>query len=252
MPTCHCEERSDEAIPRPGRRRAPRAGDCFVAALLTRKKWKNYSDLQRWKKVLSFRAGLPAGWWELAMTGRSVRECVRQSFRRLVLRGARGVALRERVNLPHRRAAAPAPNPKSTFPRIYPMNPEPTVAPAQNRNSTFPRIYPMNPEPTVAPAQNSKSTFPRIYPMNPEPTAAPAQNRNSTFPRIYPMNPEPPAAPAQNPKSTISCINPSSLEPPAARFMTGMTAPSRQTYGFTRLPWVPERPAHIRTAAGLA
>src|SRR5580658_11272708 len=46
----------------------PWAGDCFVATLLTRKKWKNCSDLEQGKKILSFRAGLPAGWWELAMT----------------------------------------------------------------------------------------------------------------------------------------------------------------------------------------
>jgi hypothetical protein len=55
--------------------------------------------------------------------------------------------LRERVNAPDQHAAAPAQNPQSTFPRIYPMNPEPPTAPAQNPNSTFLRIYPMNPEP---------------------------------------------------------------------------------------------------------
>ena len=58
------------------------------------------------------------------------------------------------------------------------MNPEPAAATAQNPKSTFPRIYPMNPEPAAALAQNPKCTFPRIYPMNPEPTAAPAHPRS--------------------------------------------------------------------------
>jgi hypothetical protein len=126
---------------------------------------------------------------------------------------ARRVALRERVNLPHRR-----------------------VAPAQNPKSAFPRIYPMNPEPTVAPAQNPKSTFPRIYPMNPEPTAASAQNPQTTFPRTNPPAPEPAAAPTPTPRSTFLRSNPASPEPRAERFLTRMTAPSRQTYSFTRLP----------------
>ena len=65
---------------------------------------------------------------------------------------ARKVDSRERANMPHRHAAAPAQNPNSTFLRIYPMNPEPAAAPAPNPKSTFPRIYPMNPEPTAAPA----------------------------------------------------------------------------------------------------
>ena len=87
------------------------------------------------------------------------------------------------------------------------------------------------------PAQNPKSTFPRIYPVNPEPAAAPAQNPKPTFSRIYPMNPEPDAAPVPNPKSTFPRTNPLVSQPPAACFMARMPTPSRQTCGFTRLPW---------------
>ena len=132
---------------------------------------------------------------------------------------ARKVESRERASMPHCHAAAPVPNPRSTFLRIYPMNPEPTAAPMQN----------------------PKSTFLRIYPMNPEPAAAPARNPESTFSRIIPMNPEPAAALAPNPKFTFSPINPSASQPPAACFMTRMPTPSRQTYGFTRLP----RPSNV-------
>jgi hypothetical protein len=159
---------------------------------------------------------------------------------------ARKVESRERPNMPHRHAAAPAPNLNSTFLRIYPMNPEPTAAPMQNPESTFLRIYPMNPEHAAASTPNLKSTFPRIYPMNPEPTAAPAPNLKSTFPRIYPMNPEPVATPAPNLKSTFSRINHAASQPPAACFMTRMTDPSRRTYGFTRLP-CPPTDLHLRT-----
>ena len=67
--------------------------------------------------------------------------------------------------------------------------------------------------------------------------AAPAQNSDSTFLRIYPMNPEPTAARMQNPESTFSRINLAASQPPAACFMTHMPVPSRQTCGFTRLPW---------------
>jgi hypothetical protein len=133
---------------------------------------------------------------------------------------AHRVASREPANMPHRHAAASAQNPKSAFPRIYPMNPEPAAAPAQNPKPTFPRIYPMNPEPAAAPAQNLKSTFLRIYPMNPEPAAAPAQNPKSTFPRIYPMNPEPTAALAPNPNSAFSRIHPMNPEPTAVPAQT--------------------------------
>src|SRR5580692_6627900 len=83
--------------------------------------------------------------------------------------------LPERVNAPDQRAAAPAQNPDSTFPRIHPMNPEPPTPPAQNPNSTFSRIHPMNPEPPTAPTQNPNPMFSRIHPLNPEPPAAPAQ-----------------------------------------------------------------------------
>ena len=106
---------------------------------------------------------------------------------------ARKVESRERASMPHCHAAAPVPNPRSTFLRIYPMNPEPTAAPMQNPKSTFLRIYPMNPEPT--------------------------------------------AARMQNPESTFSRINLAASQPPAACFMTHMPVPSRQTCGFTRLPW---------------
>jgi len=62
---------------------------------------------------------------------------------------ARNVESRERANMPHGHAAAPTPNPKSTFSRIIPMNPEPTAASAQYPKSTFSRIIPMNPEPAA-------------------------------------------------------------------------------------------------------
>ena len=117
------------------------------------------------------------------------------------------------------------------------MNPEPAAAPARNPESTFSRIIRMNPEPTAAPMQNPESAFLRIYPMNPEPAAAPARNPESTFSRIIPMNPEPAAALAPNPKFTFSPINPAASQPPAALFMAHMPVPSRQTCGFTRLPW---------------
>jgi hypothetical protein len=84
----------------------------------------------------------------------------------------RKVESRERPNMPHRHAAAPAPNLKSAFPRICPMNPEPAAAPVPNLKSTFPRIYPMNPEPAAAPAQNPESTFSRINPAASQPLAA--------------------------------------------------------------------------------
>jgi len=82
---------------------------------------------------------------------------------------ARSVELRERVNMPDRCVATATPNPKSAFPRIYPVNPEPAVASAQNPKSTFPRIYPTNLGPTAA----------RDKPQNPrfrEPTLA-SRNR---------------------------------------------------------------------------
>ena len=72
---------------------------------------------------------------------------------------ARKVESRERASMPHCHAAAPVPNPRSTFLRIYPMNPEPTAAPMQNPKSTFLRIYPMNPEPTAAPMQTPNPRF---------------------------------------------------------------------------------------------
>ena len=71
--------------------------------------------------------------------------------------------------------------------------------------------------------------------------ATATQNPNSAFSRIIPMNPEPAAALAPNPKFTFSPINPSASQPPAACFMTRMPTPSRQTYGFTRLP----RPSNV-------
>jgi hypothetical protein len=101
---------------------------------------------------------------------------------------ARRVALGARVNVPDRRTATATPNPKSTFSRIIPMNPEPAAATAQSPKSTFPRIIPMNPEPAAASAQNPKSAFPRIIPMNPEPAAATAQSSKSRFPRINPSS----------------------------------------------------------------
>jgi hypothetical protein len=95
--------------------------------------------------------------------------------------------LRERVNAPDQRAAAPAQKPNSTFPRIYPVNPEPPTALTQNPNSTFPRIYPVNPEPPTASAQNPNSAFFRIYPMNPE-TRHPRQPSNPHF-RVSTLRP---------------------------------------------------------------
>jgi hypothetical protein len=159
---------------------------------------------------------------------------------------ARKVASRERPDMLHRHAATPAPNHKSAFPRIHPMNPEPAVAPAPNLKSAFLRIHPMNPEPTATPAQNPNSTFLRIHPMNPEPAATPAPNHKSAFPRIHPMNPESVAAPAPNPKSTVSRINPAASQSPAACCRTCMTDPSRRTDGFTRSSYPPTDP-HLRT-----
>jgi hypothetical protein len=65
-------------------------------------------------------------------------------------------------------------------------------------------------------------------------TATP--NRKSTFSRIIPMNPEPAAAPTPNPESSFPRTSPSVSQLPAKCFLARMTAPSRQTYGFTRLP----------------
>jgi hypothetical protein len=77
---------------------------------------------------------------------------------------ARKVESRERASMPHCHAAALVPNRRSTFLRIYPMNPEPAAAPMQNPKSTFPRIYPMNPEPTATPAPDPRSEFSRTNP----------------------------------------------------------------------------------------
>jgi len=135
---------------------------------------------------------------------------------------ARRVAPRERVNLPHRRAAIATSNPKSTFSRIIPMNPEPTATLAQNPKSTFSRIIPVNPELTAASAQIPKSAFSRISPPAGEPAAALTSTPESMISRINPLVPEPAAASAENPKSTFPRINPLASQPPAARFMTGM------------------------------
>jgi hypothetical protein len=150
--------------------------------------------------------------------------------------------------------------PKSTFSRIIPMNPEPTAATAQNPKSAFSRIIPMNPEPTAATAQNPKSTFSRIIPMNPEPTATPAQNPKFAFSRINPASLEPPAACSMTrmiPTAEVAdpsndfggwyrapgCPGQATAARRAKTHTDGhsswplvMTAPSRQTYDFTRLP----------------
>jgi hypothetical protein len=115
--------------------------------------------------------------------------------------------LRQHDNTPHQGAAAPAQNPESAFPRIYPLNPEPAAAPVQNPNSAFSRIYPVNPEPPTAPTQNPNSTFPRIYPMNPEPPSAPAATPRSTFPRTNPS------------RSAPSHDRPASTAPPFLRHL---------------------------------
>ena len=68
---------------------------------------------------------------------------------------ARKAGLRLRVSESHRPQATDAQKPNSTFPRIYPMNPETTSALAPKPNSAFSRIYPVNPE-TTAPSQPTR------------------------------------------------------------------------------------------------
>ncbi len=133
-------------------------------------------------------------------------------------------------------AAAPAPNPKSPFPRINPLNPEPTTAPPQNPKSAFSRINPLNPEPAPPPAQNPKSALSRINPVNPEPAVPPAQNPNSPFSRIDPLNPEPAVPPVP---IASSCIDRPTPRPPGPRRVTCAAATSGQVRTFTRLPWGP-------------
>ena len=50
---------------------------------------------------------------------------------------ARKAGSRACANPADGQAAAPAQNPKSTFPRINPLNPEPAVPPGQNPKSAF-------------------------------------------------------------------------------------------------------------------
>jgi hypothetical protein len=116
--------------------------------------------------------------------------------------------LPERVNPPDQRAAAPAQNPESTFPRIYPMNPEPPTALAQNPNSTFLRIYPLNPEPTAAPAPTLGSAFSRTNPPASEPAPAPTPNPGSTGPRINPgrSTPSPHCPDVETMAGQFSCL----------------------------------------------
>jgi hypothetical protein len=103
---------------------------------------------------------------------------------------AHKVELCEPVNTPHRRAATATPNPKSTFLRIYPMNPEPAAAPARNLESMFPRIYPVNPEPQY-PRQPSDRHFSRTNPpaLEPAPTPAPPPNPRFRVSTLRPRSP---------------------------------------------------------------
>jgi hypothetical protein len=121
---------------------------------------------------------------------------------------ARKVESREHASMPHRHATAPTPNPKSTFSRIIPMNPEPAATLAPDPRSAFSRTNPpVSRTGRRTPTKTRNCVFPNL-PFEPRADRATRGNRKSAFSRIYPMNPEPAATPAPDPRSEFSRTNP--------------------------------------------